>query len=437
MMRLVFLILMTQVLTCLRIFGEEVRSITIQDAVNLAVSQNPAVRAARNELEAARWRIDIAKSAKYPQVLMSAQYLHTDALGTFTIPSLGPNIPLRTISIGAADNTIGILRVQQALYTAGRIPAQIKRAVALYDVALGRLAAVQAQIVLEAKEAYYNVLLSESLVRSAEQNLVAAKQHLEVATAKFEAGSAPRFDVIRAKTQVSEAEQNLTQARNQAQLARITLNKVLGAPLNQVFNLSEPKPPSPPAKDISSLIETALSQRPEVLIAKAQIAAAEAGVRAAKADERPQLGLDADYQVVSNENPGQASGFTLAAVLTKEIFDGGRIKAAISEAKAMLDEARSRFEQTKFEVELEIRQSYLNLETAQKTLETAKARLAQAEEAYEIAQVRYDAGVGTAVEIADALAALAAARTNLDQANYDYNIAYAKLQKALGNPSGA
>ncbi|MDI6827921.1 MAG: TolC family protein, partial [Armatimonadota bacterium] len=180
------------------------------------------------------------------------------------------------------------------------------------------------------------------------------------------------------------------------------------------------------------LIETALSQRSEVFTAKAQIAAAEAGVRAAKADKRPELGLDANYQLVSNENPGQTSGFSFMLALTKEISSGGRISAAISEAKSVLAEAQTQLENTKSAVELDVRQSYLRLQTAQKALETAKARLAQAEEAYEIAQVRYDAGVGTAVEIADALAALAAARTNLDQANYNQNIAYAQLQKAIG-----
>ncbi|MDI6827739.1 MAG: TolC family protein, partial [Armatimonadota bacterium] len=250
-MRLAFFLLIAQVFTFSHILAEETQPLTIQDAIRLALSKNPTIRMAQNELEAARARIDIAKSTKHPNVSAAAQYLHTNALGTFTIPSLSPSIPPQTISIGAADNTIGILRLRQAIYTGGRIPAQIDRADALFDVALGRLETVKAEVVLQVREAYHNVLLAESLVRSAEQNLVAAKQHFETATAKFEAGTAPKFDVLRAKTQVSEAEQNLTEMRNQAQLARITLNRILGVSLSQSFNLSVPSSVTIPNKDLN------------------------------------------------------------------------------------------------------------------------------------------------------------------------------------------
>jgi outer membrane protein TolC len=127
-----------------------------------------------------------------------------------------------------------------------------------------------------------------------------------------------------------------------------------------------------------------------------------------------------------------SSGLTFSAIASLPIYEGGWISSNVSQAKSARDEARSNLEETLLEVEQVVRQQHLDLQTARRTISTAESRLAQAQEAYDISGVRYEAGVGTAVEVADALSTLAAARTNLDQARFNYNIAYARLQGALG-----
>jgi outer membrane protein TolC len=121
------------------------------------------------------------------------------------------------------------------------------------------------------------------------------------------------------------------------------------------------------------------------------------------------------------------------ATASMEIFDGGRAHSDLAEAKSLKDEAGASFQDTSRGVEQDVRQAYLNLQAAGQTIETARARLAQAQEAYDVATVRYQAGVGTATEVADSLAALTASRTNLDRATFNHSTAYARLQRALGN----
>ena len=425
---LVFLVFGVSIL----IAQEAPPSLTIDEAVRMALSKNPTVQAAREEVAAAKARVRGARANRIPEVVASVEYTRVTPLPTFEIPSTGPGIPASEVTISRQETTVGTIAARQAVYTGGRIPAQVSGAEATLDAVVARLGATEARVALQTREAYYGVLLSQSLVQSAEKSLAAGQEQLGVATAKFEVGTAARFDVLRAQTQISEAEQNLMEVRNQVEISRVALSKLLGAPLEQVFTLPEPATAPLPEEDLSSLVETATGQRAELLAAHAQLAAAEAGIRLAESARRPELGLTANYQVVAEESPVQVTGWTFMATASMEIFDGGRTRANITESRSLRDEARANLEETSRTVEQDVRQTYLSLHTVRQTIETAGTRLAQAEEAYEVATVRYEAGVGTAVELADALATLTAARTNLDQSIFRYNIAYARLQRALG-----
>ena len=419
--------------SCASVLAQEAApTLTVEEAVRTALSKNPNVRAAREQAAAARARLRAARADSFPQVRASVEYRRVTSPPSFELPSLIPSIPPSEIAIATEENVVGTLAARQALYTGGRIPAQISRAGALLDAALGWQASTEAQVALRTREAYYGVLLSQSLVRSAEKSLAAAREQLAAANARFEAGTTAQFDVLRAQTQVSEAEQSLVEARNQVEISRVALNRILGAPLEQAPALSEPELAPFPKENLPSLIETARRQRPELLVAGAQLAAAEAGIRLVESQWRPELDLSANYQAVRDETPALTTGWTLAAIASMEIFDGGRRRANVAESRSLRDEARVNLEDASQAVEQDVRQAYLNLQTARQTTETARTRLAQAEEAHNVATVRYEAGVGTAVELADALAALTAARTNLDRATFNYNVAYAALQRALG-----
>lgn len=406
--------------------------LTIDDAVKKSVDRNLTIQAARERVDQAQAGIGIARSGRLPSLELQAQYNRIPSGGAFEIPSLGPGVPAQTVSISPTENSVATIQARQAVYTGGMVSARISQAGALYDVAVGSLAATEAQTALQTRETYYNALLAQSLIASQERNLAAARQHLGVAEDKFEVGTAAHFDVLRAQTTVSEAEQSVEEARNQARSAILNLNRLIASPIAQDQQLVQPPMLPFPSDDVDALVKEALDQRGEVLAARAQFAAQEAGIEVARSERRPQIALAAGYQQVSRESPVLSSGLTFTATASLPIYEGDRIKSNVSQARSARDEARSNLEETLLEVEQDVRQQYLDLQTARKTISTAETRLTQAQEAYDISTVRYEAGVGTAVEVADALATLAAARTNLDQARFNYNIAYSRLQRALG-----
>ncbi|HEY3297072.1 MAG TPA: TolC family protein [Armatimonadota bacterium] len=408
------------------------QELTIDQAVLLALKNNSAVKIAEAEVRAARARVTGSRSYEYPEVSGSMQYEHLTKVPSFEIPALAPGVPAQPLTLTPKDNTVGAITARQAIYTGGRVSGNISRAEALYDAALSRLGVSRAETALRTRQAFYSVLLNRALVSSSRQNLDAAQKQLVDAQAKYDAGTAAQFDVLRAQTQVSNAEQILTQNLNRVQISMVALNRVMWTPLDGTFTLIEPGLASIPTNPLTSLVTDAENQRAEILAARAQLKAAEYGIRVAKAEAYPQVGVSASYQNIFNPNPSQVSGWVFAANISQEIFDAGRIRSGVREAKSMRDEAEIYLADSIAGVEQDVRQAYLNLQTGRQTLATAETSLAQAKDAHEVATVRYGAGVGTATELADAFAALAAARANVDIARFNYNVDFATLQRALG-----
>jgi len=406
-------------------------ALTIDQAVQMAVEKNVTLRTARDQVEIARSHIGQAKAGMYPQLGAEFQYQDYTVVPLFVLPPAG-SFPGLTVPVGLNNNTVWSFNARQAIYTGGQITGSISKAEALFDVAAGQLGAAESQVALQTRQVYYSVLLNEALVRSSEQNLKAAQDQLTDASSRYDAGTAAKFDVLRAQTQVSQAQQALVQNKNQIDISRQNLNRIIGLPIDSVRTLSAPPVAAVPSAALPALIDLAEHQRAEMLSAKAQVKAAEYGIKVAKSSWMPQVALDATYLKFGKEALGAIPGWTIVASVNQEIFDGGRIRGQVREAKALKDEAKINLEDTTRGVEQDVRQAFLNLQTARTTIDTATALLAQATEAYDVATVRYQSGVGTATELADALATLTTARANSDTTRYNYDIAYAALQRALG-----
>lgn len=411
------------------VFAQEAAApaLTLDQAVQTALAKNLTLQEARLQVAASRARIDAARSNEFPQVGSTGQSSHQTAIPTFSIP--GAPVP---VSIIPKDNIVGVITARLAVYTGGRNQALVSRAEAQYDAEVARLGTTESQVAFRTRAAYYDVLLNESLTKSNTASLASARAQLDAAQARFEAGTAPKFDVLRAQTQVSAGEQLVTASQNQLGNSQITLNRILGVPLEQKYALTTPGTAPIPTENVNSLVTTAESQRSELLTAQAQVVAAQQGIVLAQSEVLPELDLVASYQTVQNVSAAQITNWTLSAQINWSMFNGGRSQADVRESKALTAEAKVNVEDTRRQVEQEVRQSLSDVQTAAKQIDAAKDQLAQATDAYDIASVRYQAGVATATELADALAALSLARTNLDRALFNYNIAYAGLQRALG-----
>lgn len=316
---------------------------------------------------------------------------------------------------------------------------------------------------LTAKTAYYAALRAEHQVQVAEATLRTVTLQRDIAKKLFEGQIGQKIDLLRAETQVAVAQQDVTRAQNERDIARAAFNDLLRRPLTAPFTLQDvsgvaigadiggkgnnavgatqaPLFAVPNAEvaaiNVDESITTALKQRPEILAAEAQIRASEKGIKLARAGQEPTFDLSASgnyYPTFSLQTPrNKTAEIRIAARFP--FYDGGVTEARVREAKLRVANAGTILESAKSAVTLEVRQSYLNLSTAARQIEAANVGLRQAIAARELAQVRYEGQVGLFLEVMDAQAALVRAENQQVDAVYNYLIARAQFDKAVGVP---
>jgi outer membrane protein TolC len=287
-----------------------------------------------------------------------------------------------------------------------------------------------------AERAFRLLLATQGETDVAAQNLAAVEDHLRVAGERFAARAAARFDVLRAEVQVEEARQEVIRAAGNIQVARALLLQALGLAAGDYRAL--PPPAAAPARGgVDELIAAAVRQRPDLLALERQLAAAEAGVAAARAERYPTLALAADYQAVTPESPTAFTRWSVGALVSLPILDGGRVGARRREAEAATVQARAALDLGRRQVEEEVRLAAARVAEAAAQVRVAARQVEQAEELSRLADVRFAGGVGTATEVADAKGSLARARFGLVRAEAEHGIAEAQLALAVGSVPAA
>jgi len=410
--------------------------LTLDQAVATGVKFNPRVTGSGDTLQASRALVTEAYAQNSLTANIQLTHTQVSAVPTFTLPVPAPPpqfVTFETVSFGQSQQTQAQVTVAKPLWTGGRIPAAVRQAKAGVSASREDLRRTYQTVNNDVEHAYYAVLLAEELVKVADQATAAAREHLRVAEANLAAGTAPRFDVLRAEAQVAQNEQGSIQARNGLNLARAALNNAMGVPQPRDYQLTSPLAlPQPETTPLDALVKQAESARPEVGQAQAQINAFGGAVDFARSDKQPTLGVAWIYSKVINASIVQVTNWTLALQASLTIFNGKQTDAAIDHARSQQQAARALLEQVQQGIALQVRQAFLSINSARERVVAATKGVAQAEEAYRIATVRYNAGVSIGVEVLDAEAALTAARSNYAQAVYDYNAATADLEYAVG-----
>lgn len=408
----------------------EGKPLTLEQAVAIAIEWNPTTQLARQEAKAAQDRVRQAKAAWYPRLDLGVNYTWVSDLPSFA-----------GISLGRKENITSSLTTSQAVYTGGAIPGQIRYANADLVGTLAGVSQADQQIAYRVKQAYYGVLTAIQGVQVAKDTLKAAQEHERVARAHFQAGTAPKFDVLQAEVQVADSQQVLIRAENAVKLTMSALSNALGVETPELVNLATPlvEPTPKPAEvsplpQLDELLERAMEYRPEMAQSQTEKGKRGAGIKLAKSQLLPAISLTGTYQRYQHTSLTQLHGWTVMAVASFNLFDGGSNRAQVSEARTRLQQAETSETLLKQLIDFEVRQAYLNVIASQEQIAATAKAVEAATEAHRIAGVRYQVGVGTGVEMLDAQAALTHAKTTYNQAVYDYNLAQAQLELAVGEP---
>jgi outer membrane protein len=414
--------------------GQETQPLTLQQCIEIALKTHPLIRLSYRQLDAALARSEQAKAQWRPELTFTGVQRRQGPTVSFTVPNPLTGMPV-SIEIVKRDMRTLTGEIRQSLLSFGRKSASIRSAEFQVNATSATVQAVQAQLILRVTEAYADVLAAQAMEEVARQAVERVKIVLKTAQARYEAGVAPKFDVLRAEAELAAAEEQLLAARNGVALAKAALNQLLGRPTNasiELVSLPEPFDVLPELIQSEPFIKQAMANRPELRSSEWQIRAAEELVKLAKADKNPLVLLTGSY--VRQTKTGFAEDYQWGVNLVVQfpIFDSGRRESAVREREATLEQALAQRENLERQIALEVEQAVRNFQVALQRLKTARAALASAEEAFRLAQVRYEGGVGTQVEVWDAQVALTRARANEVQALYDAHKAFARLVYATG-----
>lgn len=408
--------------------------LSLKDAVEVALRQNSDVLKSKADLEAAYGVVVQTRAIQLPRLAATASHTLTDLNAIEQFPG------------GAfrAPDQSWVVRVQltQSIYEGGRIQSAKRTADLTRDQALLQHQTVIADTVLAVRVNYDNALLAVQQIVVQEASLELLKKELQDNQRRFEAGTVPRFNVLRAEVELANARPRLIRARNALRIAKNNLANLLGYDVPRTvvedipLQLSGKLEADPTPIELPVALAKALEQRTELAALRKAERLRKEAVLTAEAAGKPSaqvfVGANSRSSRFSQHLTRDFTGWDVGWQASWNIFDGWLTKGRVAEANARHHRAQEEIEDIGRRIEVDVRTAYSNFIEAREVLESQKKVQEQAEEALRLANARAEAGTGTQLDVLNAQTALTEARTTQIQALHDYSVARARLERAMG-----
>jgi TolC family type I secretion outer membrane protein len=394
-------------------------TLMLDRALELALTNHPAMTQARQNVLAAIAGVRQARSAFWPAVGGTVHYRQATA-----------NTEVAPMEATFDDSYGGALSLDFLLYDFGKTPAMVRQALAQQVAATEELRATRSTLVREVRVAYLDLCRAIELLQVKEEAERQFKLRLEQVTAFVEVGRRIRYDLTKAEVDLGNARLELINARNTLYAARATLNRRLGLAEETSYQVA-PEDLAPVHEVIEELAAIARRQHPGIRALQAKENVASAAVDEAIADLYPSLRLQADYSLSGGGFPlvSNASGALRAAF---SLFTGWLKTARIQRAAAQLRAARSQVADREQLIYLDLSLALSQLKTARQRFSLTELVLRQARESVELVASQYRLGKASAVELTDAQVSLYNAQAGHVNARFDCQTATAQIRYALG-----
>ena len=418
--------------------------LSLRDAVRVALDHNKSIEAASAARQAAKARTQQAKSGWLPRLNYSESVTRSDN-PVFVFSSLltqhqftEQNFALGALNQpNALNNFQSQLNLDQVIYDAGHVRNAMRSAHLMETVSGEDRRRTQQDVIAGVVRAYYAVVLNSETLAAAKEAVRSAEADLKRAEAVRAAGMSTDVDVLSIRVHLAAVtEQQIHRAAN-LDVARATLNDMLGQPLDTTYALVTGLAPAGVGDtSLEQYERQALDQRPEAREAKLATSLAETQAAAARSSLLPQVGLHAAIEQDRQQFAGRSGGNWLASVsLRWNLFNGFGDKARIDEAKYLLRRSQSEGDRAGSAIRLEVRRAWADLHAAGQRIEVARAAVEEAQESLRITQNRYTAGLNNVTDLLRNESAVLEAKTRYLAAIDDQRVAAAMLEKAAGTLS--
>lgn len=409
--------------------------LSLADAINLALKQNSDVLRSQHNLESSQGIVVQTRAVVLPKLQASGAYGYDNAIETANFGA-GPVAFQKDQSWNAG------IKLVQSVYEGGRMASALRTARLTKEQALNQHQAVLADTLLAVRTAYYDTVLAGEQIKVREASVELLQKELDDTTRRYDAGTVPRFNVLRAEVEVANAKPRLSRAKNDWRIAKNNLANLLG--LNLPPNVWEDIPlqltdrlaVEPYHIELPAAIAQALQRRPELAALRQSEKLTQEAIVNARSGYKPSLEIYGGYSwrnaSFQNDLTAEVQGWNAGAQVNWNLFDGRLSQGKVTEAKARHENSLVDLDDTGRRIELEVRTAYSSFIEAREVLDATEKVVEQGDEALRLAKSRYDAGTGTQLDVLNAETSLTEARTTKNEALHDYLVTRARLERAVG-----
>jgi outer membrane protein TolC len=377
-------------------------------------------------------------------VLQARGQLGISRSGFLPSGSAGAKAGWTGTNLGASPSSVlydtynASITLNQTLWDFGRTLGAFLAARDMERAALAGVDVAWQAVELDVRTGYYNVLATEALVAVADQTVNSNQKQLDLARGLFEVGQRPRFDVTTADVNYQQSLISQIIAHDAVILYRIALSKAVGQDVSK-RTLELPSVPQDIDLDVPRLMAEALSARPDLRASELEISAADQNLSSAKSAWYPILGVSASYLWNNSRYPvagglpaPDSNSWNILGTITWPFLNGGASMAQVDVQSGVLASSRASRDLLLLQVRSDVEQAVTTVNEARARRAVATKLVGQARENLDLAQGRYQAGIGTIIDVTVSQTSYTSAQAQEVKAVFDLASAWAELQHAIG-----
>lgn len=412
--------------------GEDPKELSLKEAVEIALDRSPLLHSASEGIKGADYLNKAALTDFFPAFRTEYGFTYLNTAPYFT------GVGGIRATVGTRSNYSWTTGLDQPLFRGGALYWSYRLAKLGVDLSKVFWELVKQDLVLQVKDAYFNILKAEKIRQVAVQAVEQLESQLKVSRAFYDVGVIPKNDLLQTQVRMAQARQDLTSAEVQLSVTKASFNTLLRRDIGMEVRVEDILGYRPMEIPFEECLVQARKNRPELMEAELNVKKAEKEVWLARSEYFPTIGLSGNYERVGDDPGVSGSNFedkdswNIAAYARWTFWQWGKKRHLVREKETRLVQTKDAKVQVEDGISLEVKDAHLRLTEARDKIDVAKLAIEQAEENFRINQERFKEQVATATDVLDAQTLLTEAKSNYFNALSDYNIARARLDRAMG-----
>jgi outer membrane protein len=391
--------------------------------IRVALEHNPQVRVADAAVRSSEASQRSAVARLLPHFDAQAQAGASGGTST-TNQSAAANATSSSYSLGLSG--------QQLLYDFGKTTRSVKASARTVSAAVQDDRGSVQTVILGARTAYYNYLLSQMQYAVAQEALGQAQAHLDEAKILFQTGKQAQYTVTEAEVNFANASVTLITTKNGVKLAKVQMDVAAGVTLKEPVVCSDSLDKEEPDITKDQAIAQAMDSLPLLRAARARLEAAKLQLASTKSALLPDLNASGSVGLRRSDVVDWQNNWSVGVSLSASLYEGGALVAAVDQSRAAVDQNSAQLDASLQSVRSDVEQHYYEKMDAAERIAATQKLIVQAQDGLRLSQERFAAGAAASLEVTDAEIAVANAKSSHAQALFDYRTAHAKLLASIG-----